>query len=1180
MTISGTIEQSPGDAYYFTDVLKGDILFRSYGSNSFTFGSGSNVLSSLRVNTNTVSMWANNFAFGTANPQALFHIYNGIAPPSFLLDGGNLGGRGALKMINTNAGNYIQSGVQLSNDSKADLIFTSMMGNTEWMRIKSSSGNVGIGITNPLYSIHVPNTAYFGSTTTPNIYTSNISTTSCNLNIGCDSTTNSVNIACGSNNQTVNIGTSTATTTINIGGVGDTVNIVGTTNFVQTTELQVSDKLITLNKGGTSLSAIGSGFEIEESNAITSYIKTSSDRNSFLFRAPASTQDLVMNLSSGGMNINNGCISVSSSLNVGIGTTAPAYAFDVINTSNIAIIRVGQSDGGFGRLILGNINYGIARGAKISTAIDPNDVAIHTTSTGSIAFCTNGPTEYMRINNAGNVGIRTTNPSYALDISSTDMRLQGGTGTTPTTFYLNSTGASTTTSILQFVNNANYIACTDSNYYNNTGRPVIGFNTYYKSAGHNFTGPTQFVNNVGIGTSNATQKLDINNGSIVVRNGNTYNANTNDQILLSYAGNDTFKHSIKTRHSTLNNIDNSIDFYTWKLEQASQTDVGNQLMMSITSAGVAIGKSNNNPSYMLDVNGIFNASNILINGSPINPLPSFWTQANMGNYSGCNLGIGTSNYAAKLHIKGSGTSELERLESTTSTSAAFVSYTNGVSYNYIGIDGSGWANTNVGSLTLLTACNNPIVFGTNNTQKMILDASGQLGIGTTAPAYKLDVNSTGMRLQGGTGTTPTIFYLNSTGVATTTSVLQFVNNTNYIACTDSNSYDNTGRSVAGFNTYYKSGGHNFTGPTQFVSNVGIGTTTPLANLHVGNDYFVSANSGAWNATTGKGLYMRYSTNSTQDEAYIQSIDRSVTKYYNLGIEASNLAIGSTGSLASPYLYCQYGGNVGIGTNAPTAKLDVIGSGQFGSTTNYKIGISDYEIKMKGVGYKHYSIYNSNNVFSIQDTSTAVTFGVVGSTALSISGLNVGIGTLAPATKLHTYTTGTANSIRIQGDVAQQQSIEFYDTASRWLLYKPISSTDIRWSTGGADKMSFTTAGALTCVGDIAAFGSISDRKFKENIVDLNGNLGTISKLRPVEFTWKNDIENESYRGLHDYGLIAQELEEVIPEAVKDVEMNGDTYKSVKYERLIPFLIGSIKELQAENIQLKETILEIKNYLQI
>lgn len=84
---------------------------------------------------------------------------------------------------------------------------------------------------------------------------------------------------------TINIGTS-ASSIINIGKVGTTVNIYGSINKIQSTDTEIFDRLITLNKNGLAASASNSGFEIEENAVITAYIQTTSDRNEWLFKAP------------------------------------------------------------------------------------------------------------------------------------------------------------------------------------------------------------------------------------------------------------------------------------------------------------------------------------------------------------------------------------------------------------------------------------------------------------------------------------------------------------------------------------------------------------------------------------------------------------------------------------------------------------------------------------------------------------------------------------------------------------------------------------------------------------------------------------------------------------------------------------------------------------------------------
>jgi hypothetical protein len=97
-----------------------------------------------------------------------------------------------------------------------------------------------------------------------------------------------------------------------------------------------------------------------------------------------------------------------------------------------------------------------------------------------------------------------------------------------------------------------------------------------------------------------------------------------------------------------------------------------------------------------------------------------------------------------------------------------------------------------------------------------------------------------------------------------------------------------------------------------------------------------------------------------------------------------------------------------------------------------------------------------------------------------------------------------------------------------------------------------TAGTITATD----FNSTSDNRVKENIKTIENSLNTLTQLRGVSFEWKEN-------GKKSYGVIAQELEEVLPELVKDGEV-----KSVNYNGLIGVLIEAIKELKAEVEELK------------
>jgi len=87
-------------------------------------------------------------------------------------------------------------------------------------------------------------------------------------------------------------------TVINIGNAGASVNIFGSVSYEEVTNKQISDKLITFNKGGAAGSAAGSGFELEENALITGFFKTSSARTGFELKAPAVEYKATLLLSS------------------------------------------------------------------------------------------------------------------------------------------------------------------------------------------------------------------------------------------------------------------------------------------------------------------------------------------------------------------------------------------------------------------------------------------------------------------------------------------------------------------------------------------------------------------------------------------------------------------------------------------------------------------------------------------------------------------------------------------------------------------------------------------------------------------------------------------------------------------------------------------------------------------
>ena len=114
----------------------------------------------------------------------------------------------------------------------------------------------------------------------------------------------------------------------------------------------------------------------------------------------------------------------------------------------------------------------------------------------------------------------------------------------------------------------------------------------------------------------------------------------------------------------------------------------------------------------------------------------------------------------------------------------------------------------------------------------------------------------------------------------------------------------------------------------------------------------------------------------------------------------------------------------------------------------------------------------------------------------------------------------------------------------------------------------TISGSLiNSSGDVVAFQS-SDKRLKDNLKPISQSIDKLNKLTGYEFDW-ND-KQDIYKG-HDLGVIAQEVEEVLPELVR---RNSNGFKAVKYEKIIPLLIEALKDQQEQIDELKKKLEEL------
>ena len=151
-----------------------------------------------------------------------------------------------------------------------------------------------------------------------------------------------------------------------------------------------------------------------------------------------------------------------------------------------------------------------------------------------------------------------------------------------------------------------------------------------------------------------------------------------------------------------------------------------------------------------------------------------------------------------------------------------------------------------------------------------------------------------------------------------------------------------------------------------------------------------------------------------------------------------------------------------------------------------------------------------------------------------------------------------------------------------------------WETGGSGgggatastKMELgATNGTLSLTGDVVAYAS--DKRLKTNVKNISNPIEKIKQINGVEYDWVDDIK-EKYdfhpNNMHEVGVLAQEIEKVLPEAVLTAPMNAPykektgedhNFLTVKYERIVPLLIEAIKEQQKQIDELSKKICNCK-----
>jgi len=242
------------------------------------------------------------------------------------------------------------------------------------------------------------------------------------LNIG---TTNAevINLGTASTVQTINMGTGTGVTTINIGGAGDTVNIGGTLTWVKTTDLQVTDKLITINKDGAVASGDDAGIQIEENAVNTAYAKTGNTRASWLLKAPATAGIVTITPGASGFTLNQGVATTDSPSFVGLtlsGMTVAGIVHNAVTTGILSSSLIVDADvhasAGIVDTKLATISTALKVSNSATTATAANTASAIVARDGSGNFAAGTITATALNNIAGAVLTVGTTDAFALNL--------------------------------------------------------------------------------------------------------------------------------------------------------------------------------------------------------------------------------------------------------------------------------------------------------------------------------------------------------------------------------------------------------------------------------------------------------------------------------------------------------------------------------------------------------------------------------------------------------------------------------------------------------------------------------------------------------------------------------------------------------------------------------------------
>jgi hypothetical protein len=388
------------------------------------------------------------------------------------------------------------------------------------------------------------------------------------------------------------------------------------------------------------------------------------------------------------------------------------------------------------------------------------------------------------------------------------------------------------------------------------------------------------------------------------------------------------------------------------------------------------------------------------------------------------------------------------------------------------------------------------------------------------------------------------------------------------------------------------------------TNVGIGTASPKAILSSANTGALTLNSNDGNHT-GFGLFIQAPSTINTVNSAIGFGQTSGRKLAAIGMQTYGdadqaglnfyvqpTASGSAATLTEA-MRITSGGNVGIGTATPATKLHISGAG----AQTLRIENTNTAIVLNNIIG---SIVFQSNDASVGGTGVA---GSINSISEAASGVNYGLGfnTKTFATELERMritaggnvligtTTDAGFKLDVNGTGRFSGALRISNNASNGVVGTNFqafavspnsffrlgnnvnnslniqltrSDSATMFSVDGHNGNCFVASlgtGIVYSNGGTLTSTNPSDERLKDNIENIGWGLEEILKLRPVSYTWKNDTINQGKQ----YGFIAQEVQKIMPDLVKQGE-----YLGLDKEAIFTTLVKAIQELKQEIDTLK------------